>query len=98
MIKRGLGLIIAGTFLLLLLASCSKGAESTGDSPRIWINYNTERYEGVQVYSSKPDGLISTNTFTDEDDYTPNIEIFIDSKTSMLYIQEGTEWARFEKK
>ncbi|MNY83036.1 hypothetical protein D3C86_2255170 [compost metagenome] len=64
----------------------------------MWIIYNNERYEEAQPYASKPDGLISTNTFTDEDDYAPNNEIYIDPKTSMLYTQEGTEWERFEKK
>lgn len=96
--KTGFGVNDSYSIFLLLLASCSNRAESTGDSPRIWIIYNNERYEAAQVYASKPDGLISTNTFTDDDDYAPNKEIFIDSRTSMLYTQDGTEWERFLKK
>lgn len=89
--------LVAAVVAVAFLTSCSHASESKQGSPIVWIIYEGERYEGAQVYPSQPEGLVSTHTVTDGDDFVPGLEIFSDLKGSGLYVKEGTEWTRFEQ-
>ena len=81
---------------LILLAGCS-ASENLSGSPKVWIFYKGEKYEGAKVYASKPDNIISINTFTQEKDYMPDKEIYINQKTHNLFAHDKHEWTEFKK-
>ncbi|MFD0617207.1 hypothetical protein ACFQZR_06995 [Paenibacillus sp. GCM10027629] len=82
---------------LILIAGCSTSEKNPSGSPKVWIFYKGEKYEGAKVYASKPDNIISTNTFTQEKDYMPDKEIFMNQETQNLFTHDKHEWTEFKK-
>lgn len=89
--------LVAAAVVISCLTSCSHAGESKQGAPIVWIIYEGQRYEGAQIYPSQPEGLVSTHTVTDGDDFVPRLEIFSDATGLVLYVKEGIEWMRFER-